>query len=81
MRGGAVSHISAALSNGGRGLPGGYSLARLLAKHRGVRNRQALPPVSIPLILAWADAHYAKTGQWANVKSGPIAGAPGETWH
>jgi hypothetical protein len=31
-------------------------------------------------ILAWADAHRAATGSWPSQHSGPIAGAPGETW-
>jgi hypothetical protein len=31
--------VEAALDLGNRGLPGGSSLARLLAEHRGVRNR------------------------------------------
>jgi len=31
-------------------------------------------------ILAWADAHHAAHGRWPNKESGPIAGAPGETW-
>ena len=37
----AVVH---ALHNGGRGCPGGLSLAKLLAQRRGVRNRTSLPP-------------------------------------
>jgi hypothetical protein len=31
-------------------------------------------------ILAWADAHHAQTGKWPTAASGPVAGAPGETW-
>jgi hypothetical protein len=31
-------------------------------------------------ILEWADAHFARTGKWPTAASGPVAGAPGETW-
>jgi hypothetical protein len=72
--------VDAALWGAGRGLPGGESLARLLAARRGVRNTADLPPLTEPLLLAWADAHHHATGQWPNLNSGPILGAPGETW-
>ncbi len=55
-------NISTALREGTRGLPGGRSLARLLARGRGVRNRAQLPPLTVEVILAWADAHYQQTG-------------------
>jgi hypothetical protein len=73
----AVEH---ALQEGFRGLPGGTTLARLLEKHRGVRNKGALPCLTIEQILIWADAHYARTGRWPDSMSGPIAEAPDETW-
>ncbi len=72
--------VESALRSGGRGLPGGSSLARLLAEHRGVRNRKALSPLSPEFILAWADAHHARTGKWPNTRTGPIHDAPGEEW-
>jgi hypothetical protein len=72
--------ISLALQKGHRGLPGGSSLARLLAQRRGTRNRKALAPLSIDQILAWADAHHAATGEWPARRSGPVRGAPGDTW-
>lgn len=72
--------IDTALVKGGRGLPGGSSLARLLARHRGVRNRSDLPRLSTRQILAWADQYYARHGRWPCLRSGPIRGAPGETW-
>src|ERR1017187_10892350 len=31
-------------------------------------------------ILAWADAFFARTGDWPMFDSGPIPEAPGETW-
>jgi hypothetical protein len=30
--------------------------------------------------LAWADAHRARTGRWPDENSGPVEGAPGESW-
>src|SRR5437667_5399004 len=52
----------------------------MLAQKRGVRNHMALPPLGLPQILAWADAHHQRTGSWPHARSGPIAEAPGETW-
>jgi len=72
--------VDTALRRGARGLRGGSSLARLLAAHRGVRNKGDLPPFVLKRILAWADAHHARTAKWPNSWSGPIAEAPGETW-
>jgi len=72
--------MDAALEGGYRGLPGGSSLAKLLADQRGVRNDKALPPLSPPQILAWADAHYQRTGAWPTTRSGPISETSGETW-
>ena len=70
-----------ALCSGGRGLPGGSSLAQLLAKHRQYRNLAAMPLLSIPQILAWADAYHHRKGQWPNKESGPVAEAPAENWN
>lgn len=72
--------IDMALRAGVRGLPGGDSLARVLARYRGVRNRKALPPYSLKQILEWADAHRDRQGRWPLKTSGPIEAAPGETW-
>lgn len=72
--------IDAALRVGVRGLPGGSSLARLLAERRGVRNKSALPRLTAQGNPAWADAHHRRTGQWPTTNSGPVTGAPGETW-
>ncbi len=72
--------VENALSHAYRGLAGGSSLARLLAAERGTRNQKALPPLTVDGILAWADAHHARTGRWPNCRSGPIPEAPGETW-
>ena len=72
--------VHAALSNGLRSLPGGSSLARLLAEHRGVRNRRDLPPLSIEQILEWADAFHNRYDQWPTTHTGGIEGEPWETW-
>lgn len=74
------SSVSQALRVGVRTLPGGSSLARLLAQYRGVRNRKGLPPYTEAQILAWCDAYHARHGKWPKSDSGPIEDAPGETW-
>ena len=72
--------INHSLWAGRRGLPGGTSMAILLAEHRGVRNLSDLPPLTEELILAWADAHRERTGEWPNIQSGAIDDASGEKW-
>jgi hypothetical protein len=72
--------VDAALRDGMRGLPGGASLALLLAERRGRRTRVALPPLTEAQVLAWADAYHEQTGRWPTAASGPVRGAPGETW-
>jgi hypothetical protein len=79
-RGETWAAVNNALNRGARGLPGGTSLPSLLAEHRGKRNKSALPPLTVGGILAWADAHRARAGEWPGVLSGPIPEAPGETW-
>jgi hypothetical protein len=76
------SAINSALQKGARGLPGGSSLARLLAARRGVRNRKGLPRLTIPRILRWADAYHRRAGAWPQCKTKPgdIPGTNGETW-
>jgi hypothetical protein len=72
--------VDKSLRVGRRGLDGGSSLARLLSKHRGVRNRKELPPYTLAQILNWADAYHRRNGRWPNEDSGPVDDAPGETW-
>jgi hypothetical protein len=72
--------VSKALTHGNRGLPGGSSLARLLAQKRGVRYPSGLSRLTIHQILLWADAYHRRTGRWPTRNSGPIPEAPGETW-
>jgi hypothetical protein len=73
-------NLNAALRIGLRGLPGGSSVLQLLAENRGVRNQSDLPTLTEEKILAWADSHRERTGQWPNQNSGSILEAPGETW-
>lgn len=71
-RGERWSGVDSALQRGFRGLPGGSSLAKLLAERAGVRNMMALPKLTEDGILEWADAHRARTGDWPTKKSGPV---------
>ena len=72
--------VDAALRIGGRGLPGGDSLAALLTRQRGARKKRNLPSLTVEQILTWADNYCQQTGHWPNHLAGPIADAPGETW-
>jgi len=74
------SAIQSALHNGRRGLPGGDTLPRLLARERGRPNRNDQEPLTIPLILQWADAHRGRTGQWPAQQSGRVDEGRSETW-
>ncbi|HLJ96754.1 MAG TPA: hypothetical protein VKU02_26510 [Gemmataceae bacterium] len=74
------SAVNAALQKGRRGFPGGSSLARLLAKRRGVRNPKQPPRLSVSLILKWADKYKRLNGLWPTRHSGSIEGMNGETW-
>jgi hypothetical protein len=72
--------IDDALRLGLRGLAGGSSLARLLARERGVRNVACLCPLTVGQVLAWADAYHIRTGCWPHAGCGPVDEAPGESW-
>jgi hypothetical protein len=72
--------VDSALIRGSRGCPGGFSLAELLSRERGVRNPGNVPKLTPKQILAWADAHYRRTSRWPTVDGGPIPEAPGENW-
>jgi hypothetical protein len=63
-----------------RKLPRGSSLARLLAGARGVRNVQAVPPLTESQIAEWARRHMKRHGRHPLARSGPIEGTAGETW-
>jgi len=72
--------LDAALRDGLRGLPGGSSLAKLFAEHRGHRNILDLPPLTTKQILAWADQWRRDFGAWPTADSGAIPDAPVDTW-
>src|SRR5262245_56226158 len=68
--------IDQALRSGLRGLPGGWSLARLLAERRGKPLRPHGAPLTVERILAWADTYHARTGEWPTFRSGRVPDAP-----
>jgi hypothetical protein len=72
--------VDMALKIGNRGLPGGSSLARLLAAKRGARHKHESLRLTESTIAAWATAHRKRNGDWPNENSGPITGIPDETW-
>ncbi len=72
--------IDVALKAGARGLAGGSSLARLLARECGYVHQGNRPPLTVQQILRWADAEHALSGRWPSSKAGAVPGAPGETW-
>lgn len=54
-------------------------IAPMHAKELGGRTiRKTL--LEVPDILAWAEAHRARTGEWPRIHSGSIPEADGETW-
>jgi len=67
--------INNALYHGIRGLAGGSSLRSFLAEQRGFR-----PTLTLEQVLAWADAHRVRTGEWPSVNSGAVHGEAGERW-
>ena len=71
--------VDLALRNGLRGLPGGSSLARLLAERRDVNNATNCPKLTVKKILAWADEHHRRHGRWPTRTSGNVDGQQ-ETW-
>ena len=72
--------VNYALRHGRRGLPGGSSLAQLLAAERGTRYDRARGRLSIKQILAWADGDRQRTGRWPTMRSGGVADDVDETW-
>ena len=72
--------IQVALSLGGRGLRSGNTIAKVLDRHRGVRNTGDLPALRIQQILRWADGHHKRTGKWPTKRSGAVPQTRGEKW-
>jgi hypothetical protein len=73
-------NINQALRMGFRGLPGNDSLPKMLAVERGVKNSANLPALLKSQILAWADEHFNRTGEWPKIGSGRVIGATHELW-
>jgi hypothetical protein len=72
-------NIDKALRDGTRGLPGGDSLAKLLARRLRARNKVSTP-LLVKLVLTLADMHRERTGEWPRLNSGPIMDQRGDTW-
>lgn len=72
--------INAALREGQRGLPGGDTLAALLARRLGVRKPTIADRLTVAQVLAWAADHEQRTGRRPGPWSGRVLAAPGETW-
>jgi hypothetical protein len=73
--------VEGTLYHGLRGLSGRTTLARFLEEKRGKRHILPLPPLSVEQILAWADAHHRRTGQWPTRRSGAVVDADEKiTW-
>lgn len=77
------SAVAAALRDGRRGLPGGSTLAEVLADH-GVTGSKAGRPASTlrpAEIMAWADSFFATHGHWPYPGSGAVRESPKTTWN
>jgi hypothetical protein len=72
--------IGQCLRTGGQGLPGGTTLRRLLAQHRGAPGGDRPPRLTIEQVLAWADSYHAAHGCWPNKLAGRVAASRQETW-
>ena len=72
--------VDMALLQGGRGLPGGSSLPRLLEVHFGVRNQKNLPDLTEKWICERVKVHRERTGKWPTQTSGQVLDAPDHTW-
>jgi hypothetical protein len=72
--------VNESLIKGHRGLSGGDTLPRLLARERGRRNPRGQPPLLVAQILTWADAYWRRTGCWPGADSGPVPEVPGLSW-
>ena len=73
-------NVHANLCRGGRGLQGGITLAQLLERERSAFNKKHQPKLTHKRILAWADAHFERTGDWPVQTSGSIPESPKTTW-
>jgi hypothetical protein len=75
------SHIEAALRAGGRGLPGGSSLAKVREEKFDGINRKNQTPLTEPLIVAWMAAFLKKYGILPTSKERrEVPDQPKEAW-
>jgi hypothetical protein len=74
FKGDCWGSINSALIYGLRGLPGGDTLPKLLARERGVRNIADISPLSEKIILKKIRHYKKKTGRWPKVKSKKLTG-------
>jgi hypothetical protein len=72
--------VHQALMTGLRGLPGGSSLAQLLAVERGVCKSRRRHRLTVSRILAWADAYHKRHGRWPTRRSGMVENELDVTW-
>src|SRR5262249_45495553 len=67
-----------------RKLAGNAAVPTLLCQNTVMSSGRVIklrkPPLTVPTILGWVDAHYARTGRWPKPESGLIPGSGGETW-
>jgi hypothetical protein len=73
-------NIDSCLFTGGRGLPRGSSLSKLLKEYHGHRNVKDLFDLTEEMILDWADQYFEINGKWPKKTSGKIIGTESETW-
>lgn len=78
------SAINAALWKGGRGLPGGSSLANLIEEQFGIRNKMNLPGLTEAIIHEWIEQFIKKYHRKPIASDGTVEFAngryTGETW-
>ncbi len=75
--------VDQALRVGLHGLPGGDTLAGLLARERGAEpasGRYHRRVLTTEDVVRWAVLHRKRTGHWPTAASGAVVDAPGETW-
>src|SRR5262249_22314969 len=79
-RGETWGAMQAALLGGYRGLPAGLTLARLIGARRSVPRNSSQSQLTVSRVLALADAHRRRTGEWPRARSVPRPKVIGETW-
>src|SRR5262245_5160891 len=51
-----------------------------IVKKSRIKNPIRRPELTAKHILAWSDAHHARTGRWPGARSGRITDSLGDTW-